>query len=72
LLCITGQDICSGQDFDFGIRSIRRYESATLLSFHEIERVKTTAATRWLPEFQFKDDSVLSIFAIPIIRWCCG
>jgi len=41
------------------------YESATLLSFHEIERVKTTAATRWLPEFQFKDDSVAFYFCDP-------
>ncbi|HEX7475728.1 MAG TPA: pyridoxal phosphate-dependent aminotransferase [Dehalococcoidales bacterium] len=41
------------------------YESATLLAFNQIERVKTSAASGWLPEFKFSKDSVALYFCDP-------
>jgi LL-diaminopimelate aminotransferase len=41
------------------------YEAATILSGHGIERVKTSAETGWLPEFNFTDDTVAFYFCDP-------
>ena len=38
------------------------YESATLLSFNTIQRVKTSAATRWLPEFNMKEEGATAFY----------
>jgi aspartate/methionine/tyrosine aminotransferase len=38
------------------------YESATLLSFNKIERVKTNKATGWQPEFNFKDKETAALY----------
>jgi len=32
------------------------YEPASVLAHHSVRRVRTTSATRWLPEFRFNDD----------------
>lgn len=42
------------------------YEAATILSHHEIERVRTSEETGWLPEFNLKDrDTVAFYFCDP-------
>jgi LL-diaminopimelate aminotransferase len=41
------------------------YESATLLSFNQIERVKTSPDSNWLPEFKFSKDAVALYFCDP-------
>ena len=33
------------------------YEPASILAHHHVKRVRTTSATRWLPEFKFDKDS---------------
>jgi LL-diaminopimelate aminotransferase len=38
------------------------YESATLLSFNKIERVKTSKANGWKPEFNFKDKETAALY----------
>jgi len=38
------------------------YEAATILSHHDIERVRTTAETKWLPEFNFKGGKTVTFF----------
>ncbi|MFC1900482.1 pyridoxal phosphate-dependent aminotransferase [Chloroflexota bacterium] len=42
------------------------YEAATILSHHDVVRVRTSAETNWLPEFSFKDgDTVAFYFCDP-------
>ncbi len=41
------------------------YESATLLSFNQIERIKTSSASAWLPEFRFSAETVALYFCDP-------
>jgi LL-diaminopimelate aminotransferase len=41
------------------------YESATLLSANQIERVKTSPASGWLPEFKLSRDSAALYFCDP-------
>ncbi|HSW58765.1 MAG TPA: pyridoxal phosphate-dependent aminotransferase [Dehalococcoidales bacterium] len=38
------------------------YESATLLSFNRIERVRTSRASGWQPEFNFKDKETAALY----------
>jgi LL-diaminopimelate aminotransferase len=38
------------------------YEAATILSHHDIKRVRTTAETNWLPEFSFKDGKTVAFY----------
>jgi LL-diaminopimelate aminotransferase len=38
------------------------YEAATILSHHDIVRVRTSAATNWLPEFDFKDGNTVAFY----------
>jgi LL-diaminopimelate aminotransferase len=38
------------------------YEAATILSHHDIKRVRTTAETSWLPEFSFKDGKTVAFY----------
>jgi LL-diaminopimelate aminotransferase len=38
------------------------YEGATLLSYNTIERVKTSRASRWLPEFKFDDKDIVALY----------
>jgi aspartate/methionine/tyrosine aminotransferase len=41
------------------------YESATLLAFSSIERVKTSRETKWQPEFKFTGEEVALYFCDP-------
>lgn len=41
------------------------YEAASILSFHNVERVRTSAATNWLPEYNFGLDTVAFYFCDP-------
>jgi aspartate/methionine/tyrosine aminotransferase len=38
------------------------YESATLLSFNQIERVKTSSANNWQPEFNFNGKETVALY----------
>lgn len=38
------------------------YEAATILSHHDIVRVRTSAETGWLPEFDFKDGNTVAFY----------
>jgi LL-diaminopimelate aminotransferase len=38
------------------------YESATLLSFNRIARVKTSKANGWVPEFNFQDNETVALY----------
>lgn len=38
------------------------YESATMLSSHDVEKVKTTNATGWLPEFDLKKPGTVALY----------
>ncbi|MFC1920614.1 pyridoxal phosphate-dependent aminotransferase [Chloroflexota bacterium] len=38
------------------------YMAATILSHHDIERVRTSAGTNWLPEFKFKDSNAVAFY----------
>jgi LL-diaminopimelate aminotransferase len=38
------------------------YESATLLSFNTIKRVKTSSASNWLPEFKFNEEETAAFY----------
>jgi aspartate/methionine/tyrosine aminotransferase len=38
------------------------YESATMLSSHDVERVRTTKATGWLPEFDLRKPDTVAIY----------
>jgi len=38
------------------------YEGAVLLSYNTIERIKTSRASRWLPEFNFKDPETVALY----------
>jgi aspartate/methionine/tyrosine aminotransferase len=41
------------------------YEAATILSHHTIRRVRTSAETGWLPEFEFDDNTAALYFCDP-------
>jgi len=38
------------------------YEGAVLLSYNTIERVKTSRASRWLPEFNFQEPETIALY----------
>ncbi|MFC2070519.1 pyridoxal phosphate-dependent aminotransferase [Chloroflexota bacterium] len=38
------------------------YEAATILSHHDIERVRTSAETNWLPEFNFRGGNTVAFY----------
>ncbi|MFC1948572.1 pyridoxal phosphate-dependent aminotransferase [Chloroflexota bacterium] len=38
------------------------YEAATILSHHDIERVRTSSETKWLPEFKLKEGSPVAFY----------